>query len=650
MFDFIRTHQRLMQFLLLLFIVPSFALFGVESYMRMRGGDDAMAKVAGQTITKEEFEAARREQTERLRQTYGPQFDSRMLDTPEARQGILDNLIAQKALAAEAARSHLSVSDAALQQAILQIPDLKKPDGSFDMERYKALLAAQGMTPDMFDARLRRDLALQQINAAVQNSAFAPKSLAARLSEINEQQREVQEQVFKAADYTSQVRVTDEMLKSFYDNSGSRFETPEQVKAEYVVLNAEAAAGQISVSDADIKSYYEQNAKRYTTDEQRRASHILINASKDAPAKERQAAKAKADGLLAQLRKNPGDFARLARENSQDPGSAERGGDLDYFGRGMMVKPFEDAAYALKKGEISNVVESEFGYHIIQLTDIKPGGVRSLDQVKDEISAEIRKQLAAKKYTELADTFSNTTYEQADSLKPVADKLGLKIQTVSSLGRQPNPAQAKDAPYNNAKFLNALFSDESVRSKHNTEAIEIAPNTLIAGRVVEYQPKAKRPLEQVKDQVRELVVRQEAMALARKAGEARLADLKAKPDASGFGQAKLVSRTKDAGLNAAGFLAVMRTDVSKLPALVGAELPGQGYGVYRINRLAPADKIDTARRQAEEQQITTALAQQETLSYIDVLKARAKAKVMHAPAAPEPLNGPAAAQPETREK
>jgi peptidyl-prolyl cis-trans isomerase D len=636
MFDFIRTHQRLMQFLLLLLIVPSFALLGLESYTRMGDETNVVAKVGGQKVTKEELDAAQRQQADRLRQAYGAQFDPRLLETPEARRGLLDNLIAQKALAVEAARNHLSVSDAALQQSILQIPELQAADGKFDVERYKALLAAQGMTPTMYEAQLRQEMALQQINAAVQNSAFAPKSLATRLSEINEQQREVQEQLFKVSDYAAKVKVTDEMLQAYYDKSGSQFETPEQVKAEYVVLNAANIASQVSVSDADIKSYYDQNAKRYTTEEQRRASHILITAPKEAPAKERSAAKAKADALLAQLRKNPGDFAKLAKENSQDPGSAERGGDLDFFGKGMMVKPFEDAVYKLKKGEISDVVESEFGYHIIQATDVKPGGVRSLDQVKEEIASEIKKQLAAKKYTEMAETFSNTVYEQADSLKPVADKLGLKIESVNITGREPKPALGKDVPYNNAKFLAALFSDEAVRNKHNTEAVEVAPNTLVAGRVVSYQPKARRPLEEVKPKVRELVLQQEAMALAKKAGEARLAELQTRTDTNGFGPARMVSRTAAGGLDESAFMAVMKADVSKLPAVVGAELPGQGYGVYRINKLAPAAKVDEARRTAEQQQIAAALSQQETLGYIEVLKQRAKTKLVNSPAAPTP--------------
>ena len=639
MFDFIRTHQRLMQFLLLLLIVPSFALLGVEGYTRMGDESNVIAKVGGQKIMKEELDAAQRQQADRLRQAYGPRFDPKMLDNPEARQGILDNLIAQKALSVEAARSRLSVSDASLQQSILQIPDLQGADGKFDIERYKALLAAQGMSPTMFEAQLRQDLALQQINAAVQNSAFAPRALSTRLSEINEQQREVQEMLFKASDYVAKVKVTDDMLKNYYDKSGSRFETPEQVKAEYVVLTPATAAAQVTVGDADIKSYYDQNAKRYTTEEQRRASHILITAPKDAPAKERTAAKAKADALLAQLRKNPGDFAKLAKENSQDPGSAERGGDLDFFGKGMMVKQFEDTAYKLPKGQISDVVESEFGYHIIQVTEIKPGGVRSLDQVKGEIGTEIKKQLAAKKYTELAETFSNTVYEQADSLKPVADKLGLKVETVSSLGRNPNPT-AKEAPYNNAKFLNALFADEAVRGKHNTEAVEVAPSTLISGRVQSFQPKARRPFEEVKAQIRELVVQQEAMAMAKKAGEAWLADVKGNPPANGFGAPKLVSRTASAGLDESAFATVMKADVTKLPQVVTAELPGQGYGIYRINKLAPVGKVDEARRTAEQQQIATALSQQETLAYITVLKDRAKVKMVQAPVVAVPVDQP----------
>lgn len=645
MFEFIRTHRRLMQFLLLLFIFPSFAFFGLEGYTRFREGDNAVAKVAGQSITQQELDAAQREQMERFRQMFGGQFDPAMLDTPEARQNILEGLIAQRVVAMEAARNRLSVSDQSLQQTILGVPGLVGPDGKFDIERYKSLLAAQGMTPAMYEARLRHDLALQQVSEAVQGTAFAPRSVASRLSDLNDQERDVQEMLFKASEYLSQVKVTDEMLRAYYEQHGKQFEIPEQVKAEYVVLNSDAVAAQISVSDADIKSYYDQNSKRFSEEEQRRASHILISAGKDASAAEKAAAKEKAEKLLVQVRKNPADFAKIAKENSDDPGSAERGGDLDFFGRGMMVKPFEDAVYALNKGEISNVVQSDFGFHIIQLTDLKAGTTKSLDEVKGQIAAEIKKQLAAKRYAEMAEQFSNIVYEQSDSLKPVAEKLGLKIETATGLTRNPDPAVAPTAPQNHPKFLSALFSDDSIRNKRNTEAVEVAPSTLVAGRVVEYKPVTKRPFEEVKSVISERVTRIEAAKLAKQAGESKLAAVKAGGDAGGFGDAKTVSRAKNQGLPREALLAVMKADSSKLPNHVGVDLGEQGYGIYRITKVAQPASPDQARRQAEQQQIADALAQLEMAAYVEVLKKKAKVEVLR-PAA----SSASAANGETDEK
>jgi peptidyl-prolyl cis-trans isomerase D len=630
MFDFVRTHQRLMQFVLLLFIFPSFAFFGIQSYTSMRDGDNALAKVAGVSITQQEFDAAQRRQMERIRQMFGSQFDPKMFDTPEAKQAILDNLIAEKAMNVQAARSNLVPTQGGIQKVVLSMfPDLADPSLSKDdrIKRYNQYAALQGMSVDGLQASIGRDLVLQELNAAVQSTAFAPKAVASRLSDLNDQEREVQELSFKPADFASQVKVTDDMLKAYYDKNAAQFEIPEQAKAEYVTLTLDSIASQISVSDADVKSYYEQNQKRYSTDEQRRASHILIAVKKDAPAADKAAAKAKAEKLLAEVRKNPAEFAKIAKQNSQDPGSAERGGDLDFFSKGMMVKPFEEAAWKLKQGEISDVVESDFGYHIIQLTGIKPAQVKPLDEVKNEIAAEIKKQQAQKKFAEMAEVFSNTVYEQADSLKPVADKLKLKTETVANLTRQPNPALGP-APYNNEKFLKALFSDDSIKNKRNTEAVEVAPNMLIAGRVLEYKPTAKRPFDEVKDVIRGLVTQQEAAKLAKKAGEDKLTALKAKDDTAGFSAAKTVSRTKPAEISGQALNAVMKADTSKLPTYVGVDLGSRGYGVYRITKVSQPANPDAARRQAEQQQIANVLAQQEMLAYIEMLKQKAKAKVL----------------------
>ncbi|NUT59822.1 SurA N-terminal domain-containing protein [Herbaspirillum sp. C9C3] len=631
MFDFIRTHQRLMQFLLLLFIFPSFAFFGLEGYSRLTD-DSGVAKVAGQTITKEEWDAAHRQQLERMRQVYGNQFDSKIFDSPQARRAILDNLIAQRALGAEVVASKLVVPDQVLQQSILQIPGLTKPDGTFDNEQYRVLLAAQGMTQKSYEAGLRREMAVQQLNAAIQSTAFAPRTVAENLSNLNDQERTVQMLNFKPDSYASQVKVTDDMLKAYYDKNTARFETPEQADIEYVVLDAAAVAAQATVTDDDIKSYYEQNQKQYATEEQRRASHILITVKKDASAADKAAAKSKADALVAQLRKNPGDFAKLAKANSQDPGSAANGGDLGYFSRDAMVKPFADAAFSLKQGEISDPVESDFGYHVIEVTGIKPASVKPLESVKAEIGADIKKQIAAKKYSDMADQFNNLVYENADSLKAVSDKLKLKIQTASGVTRLPNPA-AGAAPYNNAKFLTALFTDDVIKGKHNTEAVQTAPNTLVAARMTSYKPVSKRPFEEVKAEVQKDVVAAEEQSLAVKAGQERLAQLQAKDDASGFSEPKVVSRVKSDGWTQEAFNAVMKADTAKLPVYVGAETRGLGYQIYRITKVEQPKTVDTARRKAEQEQITAALSQQDALGYLDYLREKAKTKLLKGAAA-----------------
>jgi len=628
MFDFIRNHQRLMQFLLLLIIFPSFAFFGLESYSRLSDGDNAVAKVAGQTITRQEWEAAQRQQLDRLRQMSGGQFDSKLLDTPEAKLAVLENLIANRALTAQVDKDQLSVPDQALQQNIMQIPGLIKPDGSFDSDQYRVLLAAQGLTPASYEASLRRDMTVQQINGAIMGTAFAPKTVASRLSDLNDQERSAQELSFKTADFLSQVKVTDDMLKAYYEKNSSRFEVSEQARIDYVVLDSAAVAAQVSVSDADAKSYYDQNIKQYSTEEQRRASHILLQVKQGATPAEKAAVKAHADELVAQLRKNPGDFAKLAKANSQDPGSKEQGGDLGYFGKGAMVKAFEDVAFTLKQDEISAPVESEFGYHIIELTGIKAAAAKSFDEVKPEIASLIKKQLAAKKYAELAEIFNNTVYEQGDSLKPVADKLKLQIQSVSGVTREPNAALAPNTPYNNAKFLTALFTDDAIKGKHNTEAVQVAPSTLIAGHIVDYKPVTKRSFDEVKDQLHTLVTQEQAMVLAQKAAQARLAELQAKDDSAGFGELRIASRVKTQGWNQPALLAVMKADISKLPSYTSVEIPGQGYSVFRISKVAQPAQPDVARRKAEQEQIGNSLARQDMLLYVDAIKEKAKAKIL----------------------
>jgi peptidyl-prolyl cis-trans isomerase D len=626
MLEFIRTHQRLMQFILLLIIFPSFAFLGVESYLRMSDKEPPVAKVAGQNITQREWDAAQARQIERFKQVFGEQFNQNMFDTPEARQGVLENLLAQRAMSAHVVENHLTVSNDTLRNTIAEIPSLKNPDGQFDKQRYQQLLAAQGLTPEKFEAGLRHDLAVQQINAVVQGTAFSPKSVVARVSSLNQQAREVQELVLTLQSFRSQVKITDSMAEEYYKQHPAQFELPETVKAEVVVFNPDVVEDRIVVSDADIKAYYDQNLARYKTDEQRRASHILIAAGKDAPAADKATAKAKAEKILAQLRKSPNDFAKLAKENSQDPGSAERGGDLDFFGKGMMVKPFEEAAYALKEGDISEIVQSDFGFHIIRLTALKAATTRPLSEVKANITNEIRRQQVGKKYSEMAEIFTNMVYEQPDSLKPVADKLGLKIETISGLTRKPTTAYPKTAAYNQPKFLSAIFSDEATKNKRNTEAIEVGPRFLIAGHVIDYKPVTHSPLAQVRQQVEESIMLLETEKFALKTGEAKLAELRNGGTAD-FSSAKTISRNNNSSTPPPAVYAIMKADANKLPAYVGVNLGGMGYRIFRINKIVeqPADQ---ASAKSEEQQVNEFIAAQEMAAYLGVIKKRANAEIL----------------------
>ena len=627
MLEFIRTHQRLMQFILLLIIFPSFAFLGIESYLRMSDKEPPVAKVAGQSISQGEWDAAQARQAERFKQIFGEQFNPSMFDSPEAKQDVLENLLAQKAMSAYVVDNNLSVSNDTLRNTILEIPGLKNPDGQFDKQRYQQLLVVQGLTPEKFEASLKHDLAVQQVNAVVQGTAFSPKTVVARVSTLNQQAREAQELVLPLQSFRSQVKVTDAMAEEYYKQHPAQFAIPETIKAEFVVFNPDIVEDKIETSEADIKAYYEQNLARYKTDEQRRASHILIAANKDAPAADKAAAKAKAEKLLAQLRKNPNDFAKLAKENSQDTGSAERGGDLDFFGKGMMVKPIEDAAYALKEGDINgDVVQSDFGFHIIRLTAVKAAATRALSEVKANITDEIRRQKVGKKYSEMAEVFTNMVYEQPDSLKPVADKLGLKIETISGLTRKPSAAYPKTAAFNQAKFLQALFSDEATKSKRNTEAIEVSPQFLIAGRVVEYKPVTQTPLTLVRQQVEESILLYETEKLALKAGEAKLAELRSGGTAE-FSTTKSVSRNSNSTTPPPAVTAIMKADVSKLPAYVGVNLGGMGYRIFRINKITE-EIADAASGKAEEQQVNEFLATQEMAAYLGVIKKRAKAEIL----------------------
>ena len=629
MFDFIRKHTKWTMALLFLLIVPSFILVGMNNKPSSEKGS-VVAKVNGTEITQPEWDQEHLREVDRLRASM-PTLDAKLLDTPEARYATLERMVRDRVVAVAAEKLKLSTSDQHLArelQASPEIAALRRPDGSLDMERYRQLLGAQGLSPEMFEANVRSDLSRRQVLAGVAGSG--QDSIGAVQLALNAffEKREIQLARFNSADYAAKLNPVDADIEQFYQSNEKLFQAPEQASIEYVVLDVDAIAKGIAVNDAELKTYYEQKAGQLAGTEERRASHILLTAPVSAPAAQREEAKAKAEALLASLRKAPETFADVARKNSQDPGSAPSGGDLDFFGKGAMVKPFEDAVFSMNKGDISNVVASDFGYHIIKLTDIKVPKQRSFEEMKPTLELELKKQQAQKKFSETAEAFSNGVYEQSDSLKPMADRLKLEIKTAGNVLRQP--VAGATGPLANAKFLNALFSPDSIEKKRNTEAVELGSNQLVSGRIVQYTPARTLPLAEVKDNVRQRWMAQNGAEQARKEGMTKLAQWKAAPATSVLATPILVSREQNQQLPAPLVDAALRADTSTLPSFAGVDLGAQGYAVVRINKVVPRDPpSDTAAKQ-ERNQYSQQWTSAETLAYYNGLKERFKAEILAA--------------------
>lgn len=627
MFDSIRSHRRWLMFFMLVLIFPSFVFFGIQGYNRFIEGDNAVARIGGKPVTPQELDAAQRERIEQLRRMFGDNFDAKLFDTPQARAATLDALLSERALALEAATEHVFVTEERLREVIASVPAFQR-DGKFDYERYKTLLAAQALSERAFEQRVRDDLVRQTLLQSVADSTFLPKAVAERLLRIDEEQREVRELRFRPDDFAGRVKVTDEAIAAYYQANRREFETPETIKAEYVVLSLDDVAAQIAAPEAELKAYYEQNKSAYGQPEERRASHILLTAGEGGTAPDKAGARKKAEELLAQLRRNPNDFAKLAREFSKDPGSAAKGGDLGFFGRNMMVKAFEDAAFKLKPGEISDIVETDFGFHIIRVDEIKPATYRPFEAVRADIEREYRRQQAQKKFAEAAEQFTNTVFEQSDSLKPVADKLKLQIQSIDALTRDGVPAKPGAPQIFTPRLLQALFADDAIKKRRNTEAIEVAPNTFVSARVVDYRPAALRPLADVREQIRARVERQEAARLAREAGLARLEALRKSPSDAGFSAKRTVSRSAPEGLPPGALRAIMQVPADKLPSFVGAELDGGTYAVFQVLSAKLPDKPDPERRQFQQRTWQQQAGAADDLAYLAALKTKYKAQIV----------------------
>ncbi len=596
MFDFVQEKKRLVQIVLALIIVP-FAFWGIDSFRRS-GGGDAPATVDGAKITQQEFDNALRQQQNQMRQMFGANFDPAMVDKPEFKRAVMDNLVSQRLLAVRAKAAGLVVTDEQVAQIIRGIETFQA-NGNFDKKRYEAALASQNMTPLMFEALLRDEVLGQELRDGYAQNGFVSNTVADNVIRLNEQQRVISIYNIPFQQFMSQVKVDEAELKKYYDLNQKEFQSPEQARVEYVKLSVEGLAGKVEVSPDEVRQYYDSHQNDFGTLEQRQAAHILIAAAATAPQAEQDAAKAKAEQILQQVKQNPAKFGELAKQYSQDPGSAASGGDLGFFGRGMMVKPFEDTAFTLKPGEISGLVKSDFGYHIIKLIAIKPTRVLAFDEARESIANKLKLQKAADKYAELAEKFTEAIYTQSDTLKPAADLAGAKIEQSGWLIKGA-PAAEPWTP----KMLQAVFSDDVVKNKRNTAAIEVGGNTMVAARILEHKPAAARPFNEVREMISQKLQQQQALELAAKQGKALLEQLQRGEKAEvGWAPVQTITRAQRANLDGNMARKVFQANAAKLPQYVGGEVPQSGYVLVRVDAVKDGDKPDDMKRARYLQQL-----------------------------------------------
>ncbi len=613
MFDFVTKHKRLLQVFLMLCLVP-FAFFGLESYTRAVGGRDVVAEVEGSPISRRELEDALREQMERMQQVFGRDFDLASVDTPDFRRRILDALIADRIVTHQVARSNMVLARQSVIDEIMRAPEFQE-DGKFSPARYEGYLRTRGLSDAANVETLRVQAPASRLLSSISATAIQPRAVAERLLALEGQRREVSEAAFPAESYLALVKVDEPALKAYYDANPDEFKVAERVRAEFLVLSAEDLARGEAVGEDELKKAYDerQAGGRLGVAEQRRASHILLKTKEEA------------DHLLAEAKKAPQRFAELAKKHSQDTGSAEKGGDLGFFAAGDMVKSFAEAVFAMKPNEIAGPVQSEFGFHVIRLSGIQPGKVRSFEDMKAELSAELGKQKAGKKFAESAEGFNNLVYEQSDSLKAAAERYKLKVQASGWISKGA-PAEGV---LNHPRLLAALFSSDAIQQRRNTDAVEVARGTLVAARVLQQQPASQRKFEDVRAEVETKVRRREAAALARKDGAAKLAQLKASGGDAGLKWSApiQVSRRAAAGLSQDALRQVLSADASKLPTHVGADRGERGFAIYRLVRVLAPDPLPEQQKNEELARLERQAGAAEVEAYVASLRSRAKIDV-----------------------
>ncbi len=622
MFDFVHKRKRVVQVIFVIAITP-FLFWGLESY-RSTDGEDYIAIISGEKIHRQEFDHALRKHYDDMRQSMGDSFNISMLDDPRVRASVLESLIQQRLLNREAERLGFAISDSQLVE-VLQSFAAFQQDGQFSNQLYKDFLLSEGLSAIAFESDIRRALMRQQVVDGYIKKGFISNTAAKNIIRLSEEKREVSSIQIQPEQFLSKMKPSKDEIKSYYASHQTEFKQPEQIKIEYLVLSVDDLAKEIRLNSGETKKYFEEHKAEFGQIEERQASHILLSAPATASDADKDAARSKAEELLIQIKQAPQNFAELAKKHSQDAGTADKGGDLGFFGRGTMVKAFEDEIFQMEPEEIRGPVQTDFGFHIIKLSAIKVGENVNFDEVKNEVEKKLRRQKSSKNFGEKAEEFRNIVYEEGDSLQPAAETLKLSIQKSDWISRKGGKA-----PYfTNVKLLQAMFSEDSIKNKQNSEVFEITPDTLISARVLVHKSAEMRSMAEVREKISGILARQQASDQAVKEGTEKLAQLhNGEKDIVKWGPNKMVSRNNPQGLEEEALRTIFKVKPFSLPAYTGVMNSQGGFSLVRINKVIEAASPDEEKVKVFSRQLQQLYAQEELASYLAAIKQRSDVTVM----------------------
>ncbi|WP_158770826.1 SurA N-terminal domain-containing protein [Paraglaciecola sp. L1A13] len=534
-------------------VILSFMFAGVGSYINS-SAETAAAKVNDDTISQADLERAYQNERGRMESQYGDAFAALTADSAylqQFRQGVLDRLIGDKLLEQAAIDLGLRVSDAQIKQAIVAMPEFQF-DGKFDNERYTAVLRQAGFQPNEFRDYMRVDMTRRQLSNALLGSEFTLVAESKQAYKLQEQTRDARYLTIPAQPFGDEITVSPEDIENYYQANITQFDTQQKVSLAYVELSIDDLLSDIVVSDDEAEQYYEQNIQDFRTQEERRASHILVEFADD----EQKAAESAQD-ILEKVN-DGGDFAELAKEYSSDTFSAENGGDLDWFSLGMMDPAFEDAAFGLANvGDISAVVKSEFGFHIIKLTDIKPEQTSPYADVKEDVLAKIKTEKAEEDFYTKQQRMAEVAFEAPDSLDEVAGIADIDVQTTVLFSQDSVP---QDVNY--PDVVAQAFSDELINDQVNSDVIELGDNHIMFVRVADYEAQRTKALDEVTAQITDLLLAEKAQQAAKTWADTLLADVRSEQDIS--------EKLKSKGIEWQEQDAIARNGSSVAPSIVEA--------------------------------------------------------------------------------